>query len=106
MPKRKTDRAYVLDKKKHLARLHMNEAGKVLLKRFHFYFHLYLFHSLLSAFVILWYFIFLRVQRNMLLDLFYLYIGVPTESVNLSFLCCLSITTLWVSVFRLVGIMW
>ncbi|KAF9668011.1 hypothetical protein SADUNF_Sadunf15G0082400 [Salix dunnii] len=33
MPKRKTDRAYVLDKTKHLARLHMNEAGKVLLKR-------------------------------------------------------------------------
>lgn len=33
MPKRKTDRAYVLDKTKHLARLHMDEAGKVLLKR-------------------------------------------------------------------------
>uniref|UniRef100_A0A6N2NEN4 Translation elongation factor EF1B beta/delta subunit guanine nucleotide exchange domain-containing protein n=1 Tax=Salix viminalis TaxID=40686 RepID=A0A6N2NEN4_SALVM len=33
MPKRKTDRAYVLDKTKHLARLHMDEAGKVVLKR-------------------------------------------------------------------------
>ncbi|CAL5327421.1 unnamed protein product [Camellia sinensis] len=33
MPKRKTDKAYVLDKKKHLARLNINEAGKVLLKR-------------------------------------------------------------------------
>lgn len=33
MPKRKTDKAYVLDKKKHLARLNINEGGKVLLKR-------------------------------------------------------------------------
>ncbi|XP_010248976.1 PREDICTED: UPF0235 protein At5g63440-like isoform X2 [Nelumbo nucifera] len=33
MPKRKTDKAHVLDKKKHLARLNTNEAGKVLLKR-------------------------------------------------------------------------
>ncbi|KAA8542133.1 hypothetical protein F0562_023285 [Nyssa sinensis] len=33
MPKRKTDKAYVLDKNKHLARLNINEAGKVLLKR-------------------------------------------------------------------------
>ncbi|CAI9113085.1 OLC1v1013621C2 [Oldenlandia corymbosa var. corymbosa] len=33
MPKRKTDKAYVLDKKKHLARLNIQEAGKVLLKR-------------------------------------------------------------------------
>ncbi|XP_031130064.1 UPF0235 protein At5g63440 isoform X2 [Ipomoea triloba] len=33
MPKRKTDKAYVLDKKKYLARLSVNEAGKVLLKR-------------------------------------------------------------------------
>ncbi|KAL8123289.1 hypothetical protein AgCh_011312 [Apium graveolens] len=33
MPKRKTDKAYVLDKKKHLTRLNINEAGKVLLKR-------------------------------------------------------------------------
>ncbi|XP_057972341.1 UPF0235 protein At5g63440-like isoform X4 [Malania oleifera] len=33
MPKRKTDRAYVLDKKKHLARLNIDEGGKVLLKR-------------------------------------------------------------------------
>ncbi|PPD90371.1 hypothetical protein GOBAR_DD12684 [Gossypium barbadense] len=33
MPKRKTDKAYVLDKKKHLARLNISEAGKVLLKR-------------------------------------------------------------------------
>ncbi|XP_043806429.1 UPF0235 protein At5g63440 isoform X2 [Manihot esculenta] len=33
MPKRKTDKAYVLDKRKHLARLNINEAGKVLLKR-------------------------------------------------------------------------
>uniref|UniRef100_A0A1D1XDX9 UPF0428 protein CXorf56 n=1 Tax=Anthurium amnicola TaxID=1678845 RepID=A0A1D1XDX9_9ARAE len=33
MPKRKTDNSYVLDKKKHLARLNVAEAGKVLLKR-------------------------------------------------------------------------
>ncbi|CAA3027712.1 UPF0235 protein At5g63440 [Olea europaea var. sylvestris] len=33
MPKRKTDKAYVLDKKKHLARLNTSEGGKVLLKR-------------------------------------------------------------------------
>ncbi|KAJ8772293.1 hypothetical protein K2173_027470 [Erythroxylum novogranatense] len=33
MPKRKTDRAYVLDKKKHLARLNIHEGGKILLKR-------------------------------------------------------------------------
>ncbi|KAK3040642.1 hypothetical protein RJ639_026963 [Escallonia herrerae] len=33
MPKRKTDKAYVLDKKKHLTRLNINEGGKVLLKR-------------------------------------------------------------------------
>ncbi|XP_015644649.1 UPF0235 protein At5g63440 isoform X2 [Oryza sativa Japonica Group] len=33
MPKRKTDRAHVLDKKKHLSRLNVKEAGKVLLKR-------------------------------------------------------------------------
>ncbi|KAH6810425.1 hypothetical protein C2S51_024187 [Perilla frutescens var. frutescens] len=33
MPKRKTDKAYVLDRKKHLARLNTSEAGKVLLKR-------------------------------------------------------------------------
>ncbi|XP_057996236.1 UPF0235 protein At5g63440 isoform X3 [Hevea brasiliensis] len=33
MPKRKTDKAYVLDKRKHLARLNINEAGKILLKR-------------------------------------------------------------------------
>ncbi|EYU23135.1 hypothetical protein MIMGU_mgv1a013044mg [Erythranthe guttata] len=33
MPKRKTDKSYVLDKKKHLARLNTSEAGKVLLKR-------------------------------------------------------------------------
>ncbi|XP_024968853.1 UPF0235 protein At5g63440 isoform X3 [Cynara cardunculus var. scolymus] len=33
MPKRKTDKAYVLDKKKHLTRLNINEAGKILLKR-------------------------------------------------------------------------
>ncbi|KAJ4835211.1 hypothetical protein Tsubulata_021037 [Turnera subulata] len=33
MPKRKTDKAYVLDKKKHLARLNISEAGKILLKR-------------------------------------------------------------------------
>ncbi|XP_026656419.1 UPF0235 protein At5g63440-like isoform X2 [Phoenix dactylifera] len=33
MPKRKTDRAHVLDKKKYLARLNVKEAGKVLLKR-------------------------------------------------------------------------
>lgn len=33
MPRRKTDKAYVLDKKKHLARLNVKEAGKILLKR-------------------------------------------------------------------------
>lgn len=33
MPKRKTDKAYVLDKTKHLARFNIEEAGKVLLKR-------------------------------------------------------------------------
>ncbi|RRT53071.1 hypothetical protein B296_00046331 [Ensete ventricosum] len=33
MPKRKTDKAHVLDKTKHLARLNVKEAGKVLLKR-------------------------------------------------------------------------
>ncbi|XP_073272330.1 UPF0235 protein At5g63440-like [Primulina huaijiensis] len=33
MPKRNTDKAYVLDRKKHLARLNTSEAGKVLLKR-------------------------------------------------------------------------
>eukprot|EP00262_Sarcandra_glabra_P021839 TRINITY_DN939_c1_g1_i2.p1 TRINITY_DN939_c1_g1~~TRINITY_DN939_c1_g1_i2.p1 ORF type:complete len:170 (+),score=21.77 TRINITY_DN939_c1_g1_i2:106-615(+) len=33
MPKRKTDKAYVLDKNKHLARLNINESGKILLKR-------------------------------------------------------------------------
>uniref|UniRef100_A0A0D3BFF6 Myb-like domain-containing protein n=3 Tax=Brassica oleracea var. oleracea TaxID=109376 RepID=A0A0D3BFF6_BRAOL len=33
MPKRKTDRSSVLDKKKHLARLNVSEGGKVLLKR-------------------------------------------------------------------------
>ncbi|GAA0153804.1 hypothetical protein LIER_11958 [Lithospermum erythrorhizon] len=33
MPKRKTDQAYVLDKKNHLARLNISEAGKLLLKR-------------------------------------------------------------------------
>lgn len=33
MPKRKTDRAYVLDKKKYLTRLNVAEAGKHLLKR-------------------------------------------------------------------------
>lgn len=38
MPKRKTDKAYVLDKKKHLTRLNINEAGKVLLKRWLFLF--------------------------------------------------------------------
>ncbi|CAL2236912.1 unnamed protein product [Prunus armeniaca] len=32
MPKRKTDKAYVLDKSKHLARLNIAEAGKVVLK--------------------------------------------------------------------------
>ncbi|KAK4775408.1 hypothetical protein SAY87_023369 [Trapa incisa] len=32
-PKRKTDRAHVLDKKKHLVRLNVKEAGKILLKR-------------------------------------------------------------------------
>lgn len=34
MPKRKTDKSYVLDKKQHLARLNIEEAGKVLLKRY------------------------------------------------------------------------
>jgi hypothetical protein len=33
MPKRKTDRSNVLDKKTHLARLNVSEGGKVLLKR-------------------------------------------------------------------------
>uniref|UniRef100_A0A8R7TDF0 STEEP1 domain-containing protein n=1 Tax=Triticum urartu TaxID=4572 RepID=A0A8R7TDF0_TRIUA len=33
MPKRKTDRAHVLDKAKHLARLNVKDAGKILLKR-------------------------------------------------------------------------
>ncbi|KAK7275116.1 hypothetical protein RIF29_16223 [Crotalaria pallida] len=33
MPKRKTDKAYVLDKTKHLARFNIHDAGKVLLKR-------------------------------------------------------------------------
>ncbi|XP_072971637.1 UPF0235 protein At5g63440 [Typha angustifolia] len=33
MPRRKTDKAHVLDKKKHLARLNVKEAGKVLLRR-------------------------------------------------------------------------
>ncbi|KAL8140121.1 hypothetical protein V2J09_006142, partial [Rumex salicifolius] len=33
MPKRKTDKAFVLDKRKHLARLNISDAGKVLLKR-------------------------------------------------------------------------
>lgn len=33
LPRRKTDRAYVLDKKKHLARLNVKEAGKIMLKR-------------------------------------------------------------------------
>ncbi|KAE8770063.1 UPF0235 protein [Hordeum vulgare] len=33
MPKRKTDRAHVLDKTKHLARLNVKDAGKILLKR-------------------------------------------------------------------------
>lgn len=33
MPRRKTDKAYVLDKERHLARLNTTEAGKVLLKR-------------------------------------------------------------------------
>lgn len=34
MPKRKTDRAYVLDRNKHLSRLNVVEAGKHLLKRY------------------------------------------------------------------------
>jgi hypothetical protein len=34
MPKRKTDRAHVLDKAKHLSRLNVKEAGKVMLKRY------------------------------------------------------------------------
>lgn len=33
MPRRNTDRAYVLDKTKHLARFNIDEAGNVLLKR-------------------------------------------------------------------------
>ncbi|KAJ3683564.1 hypothetical protein LUZ60_013791 [Juncus effusus] len=33
MPRRKTDKAYVLDKQKHLARLNIKESGKILLKR-------------------------------------------------------------------------
>ncbi|OIW12819.1 hypothetical protein TanjilG_24752 [Lupinus angustifolius] len=33
MPKRKTDKSYVLDKTKHLARFNINDAGNVLLKR-------------------------------------------------------------------------
>ncbi|KAJ6824847.1 UPF0235 proteinisoform X1 [Iris pallida] len=33
MPKRNTDKAHVLDKKKYLARLNVKEAGKILLKR-------------------------------------------------------------------------
>ncbi|CAN6223012.1 unnamed protein product, partial [Urochloa humidicola] len=33
MPKRKTDRAHVLDKAKHLSRLNVKESGKVMLKR-------------------------------------------------------------------------
>ncbi len=33
MPKRKTDRAYVLDRKKYLTRLNVTDAGKQLLKR-------------------------------------------------------------------------
>ncbi|CAM8912638.1 unnamed protein product [Rhodiola kirilowii] len=33
LPKRKTDKAYALNKTKHLARLNIEEAGKVLLKR-------------------------------------------------------------------------
>lgn len=33
MPRRKTDKAYVLDKKQHLARLNIVETGKFLLKR-------------------------------------------------------------------------
>ncbi|RHN82828.1 hypothetical protein MtrunA17_Chr1g0213961 [Medicago truncatula] len=33
MPRRNTDRAYVLDKTKHLARFNIHEAGNVLLKR-------------------------------------------------------------------------
>jgi len=34
MPKRKTDRAHVLDKAKHLSRLNVKESGKVMLKRY------------------------------------------------------------------------
>lgn len=34
MPRRKTDKAYVLDRQKHLARLNVSEAGKQILKRF------------------------------------------------------------------------
>ncbi|TVU39630.1 hypothetical protein EJB05_13057 [Eragrostis curvula] len=33
MPKRKTDRAHVLDKTKHLSRLNVKESGKIMLKR-------------------------------------------------------------------------
>lgn len=33
MPRRKTDKAYVLDRQKHLARLNVSEAGKQILKR-------------------------------------------------------------------------
>ncbi|KAJ8424790.1 hypothetical protein Cgig2_017306 [Carnegiea gigantea] len=33
LPRRKTDKSYVLDKTKHLARLNTSEAGKVVLKR-------------------------------------------------------------------------
>jgi hypothetical protein len=33
MPKRRTDRAYVLDRKKYLTRLNVTDAGKQLLKR-------------------------------------------------------------------------
>ncbi len=33
MPKRKTDKAYVLDRKKYLTRLNVTDAGKQLLKR-------------------------------------------------------------------------
>lgn len=33
MPKRKTDKAYVLDKSKQLARFNIDEGGKVVLKR-------------------------------------------------------------------------
>lgn len=36
MPRRKTDKAHVLDKMKYLSRLNIKEAGKVLLKRYIF----------------------------------------------------------------------